>query len=159
MFFDCKISLSLLTVVVVFLTTVGSFLISVLRLGFTIMCANSVFRVQKDLLLDDQELANFGFLSFLGSAASSVAARVKPTSLLPIRPTPTLSSSPKPSCVIDDFLFCFVICDFVWSGLRKKIGDLGWWFFFFFLLAVDYWWLWVWLMVEVVVVSVVNFFG
>ena len=25
-----------------------------------------------------------------------------------------------------------MIGDFVWSGLRKKIGDLGWWFFFFF---------------------------
>ena len=25
-----------------------------------------------------------------------------------------------------------MICDFVWFGLRKKIGDLG--FFFFFLL-------------------------
>ena len=25
----------------------------------------------------------------------------------------------------------FVIGDFVWSGLRKKIGDLGFFFFFF----------------------------
>ena len=28
-----------------------------------------------------------------------------------------------------------MVGDFVWSGLRKKIEDLGWWFFFFF--AVD----------------------
>ena len=31
--------------------------------------------------------------------------------------------------MIDSTLF--VIGDFVWSGLRKKIEDLGWWFFFF----------------------------
>ena len=30
--------------------------------------------------------------------------------------------------------------DFVWSGLRKKIEDLG--FFFFFPSAVDWWWRW-----------------
>ena len=28
------------------------------------------------------------------------------------------------------FFFCFVIGDFVWSGLRKKIGDLSFFFFF-----------------------------
>ena len=27
-----------------------------------------------------------------------------------------------------------MIGDFVWSGLKKKITDLGWWFFFFFFL-------------------------
>ena len=26
-----------------------------------------------------------------------------------------------------------MIGDFVWSGLRKEIEDLGWWFFFFVL--------------------------
>ena len=30
------------------------------------------------------------------------------------------------------FFILFVIGDFVWSGLRKKIGDLDWWCFFFF---------------------------
>ena len=29
------------------------------------------------------------------------------------------------------FFILFVIGDFVWSGLRKNIGDLGWFFFFF----------------------------
>ena len=29
------------------------------------------------------------------------------------------------------FFILFVIDDFVWSGLRKKIGDLGFFFFFF----------------------------
>ena len=28
-------------------------------------------------------------------------------------------------------MILFVIGDFVWSGLRKKIENLGWWFFFF----------------------------
>ena len=79
-FSDCEIGFSLLTVVVVFLTTVGSFLISVLMLGFAIACAHGAFRVQEDLFLDDQEPANSGFLSFLGSAASSAAAaRVRPS--------------------------------------------------------------------------------
>ena len=54
-----------------------------------------------------------------------------------------------------------MIGDFVWSGLRKKIEDFGWWFFFFFL-AMDWWWwrrqLWVWLMVEVVVIGAVDVF-
>ena len=53
-------------------------------------------------------------------------------------------------------LCLFVIGDFVWFGLRKKIGDLG--FFFFF--AVNWWWWWLWLrlMVEVVVVGAVDVF-
>ena len=37
---------------------------------------------------------------------------------------------PSGGCVA--FFFLFVIGDFVWSGLRKKIEDLGWFFFFFF---------------------------
>ena len=56
----------------------------------------------------------FGFLLFRPIC-------LRPTSLTPIRPTPTLSSSPKLSSVIGDF---------VWSRLRKKIEDLGLWFFF-----------------------------
>ena len=38
---------------------------------------------------------------------------------------------------------------FVWSGLRKKIGDLGWCFFFFFFSCCG-------LLVVVVVVGVAN---
>ena len=41
-------------------------------------------------------------------------------------------------------LILFVIVDFVWHGLRKKIGDLVFVFFFFFF-AVDCWWWWLWL--------------
>ena len=43
-----------------------------------------------------------------------------------------------------------MISDFVWSGLRKKIGDLG--FFFFFSPIVD----WRPMVVVVVVVVVAN---
>ena len=140
-FSHCKIGLSLLTVVVIFLTTVGSFLILVLMLGFVIMCANGAFRVQKDLFLDDQEPANSGLLFFLGSAASFVAARVRPmppirlrhTSLLLIRPTPTLSSSSKPSSVIGDFLFCLWLVFLFGLGWRKILEIwVGSFFFFFF---------------------------
>lgn len=73
---ETLIGLSLLTVVVVFLTTVGSLLISALMVGFAIVCAHGAFRVPEDLFLDDQEPANSGLLSFLGGAASSAAAPV-----------------------------------------------------------------------------------
>ncbi|XP_057512942.1 PRA1 family protein B4-like [Actinidia eriantha] len=69
------------TVVVIFLTSVGSVLISALMVGLAIVCAHGAFRVPEDLFLDDQEPAATGFLSFLtgsasNSAASAVAARV-----------------------------------------------------------------------------------
>ena len=36
------------------------------------------------------------------------------------------------------FFILFVISDFVWSGLRKKIGDLVFFIYFlFFIIAVD----------------------
>ncbi|XP_031253674.1 PRA1 family protein B1-like [Pistacia vera] len=66
--------LVLLTIVVVFLTTVGSLLISALMIGAAIVCAHGAFRVPEDLFLDDQEPVNSGFLSFLGGAAASAAA-------------------------------------------------------------------------------------
>ncbi|GFY82418.1 prenylated RAB acceptor 1.B4 [Actinidia rufa] len=69
------------TVVVIFLTSVGSVLISALMVGLAIVCAHGAFRVPEDLFLDDQEPAATGFLSFLtgsasNTAASAVAARV-----------------------------------------------------------------------------------
>ncbi|KAL8051374.1 hypothetical protein ABFX02_06G144100 [Erythranthe guttata] len=66
--------LVLSTIVVVFLTSVGSLLISALLVGLAVVCAHGSFRVPEDLFLDDQEPANSGFLSFLGGAASSSAA-------------------------------------------------------------------------------------
>lgn len=66
--------LVVLTIVIVFLTSVGSLLISALLIGVAIVCAHGAFRVPEDLFLDDQEPSNAGFLSFLGGAASSAAA-------------------------------------------------------------------------------------
>ncbi|KAK1571837.1 hypothetical protein Q3G72_023893 [Acer saccharum] len=66
--------LVVLTIVVVFLTSVGSLLISALMIGAAIVCAHGAFRVPEDLFLDDQEPVNSGFLSFLGGPASSAAA-------------------------------------------------------------------------------------
>ncbi|XP_028778824.1 PRA1 family protein B1-like [Neltuma alba] len=66
--------LVVLTVFVVFLTSVGSLLISALMVGLAIVCAHGAFRIPEDLFLDDQEPMNSGFLSFLGGAASSAAA-------------------------------------------------------------------------------------
>lgn len=70
--------LLLSTIVVVFLTSVGSLLISALLVGLAVVCAHGAFRVPEDLFLDDQEPANSGFLSFLGGAASSAAAAAAP---------------------------------------------------------------------------------
>ncbi|XP_061375119.1 PRA1 family protein B3-like [Gastrolobium bilobum] len=70
--------LVVLTVFVIFLTSVGSLLISALTVGLAIVCAHGAFRVPEDLFLDDQEPANAGFLSFLGRAASSAAAPAVP---------------------------------------------------------------------------------
>ena len=50
------------------------------------------------------------------------------------------------------FFYFFMIGDFVWSKLRKKIGDLS---FFFFLPTVD-WWPVVVVVVVVAVVAVAN---
>ncbi|XP_030445503.2 PRA1 family protein B3-like [Syzygium oleosum] len=70
--------LVLLTIVVVFLTTVGSLLISALMIGVAIVCAHGAFRVPEDLFLDDEQPANAGLLSFLSGAASSAAAAAAP---------------------------------------------------------------------------------
>lgn len=71
-------ALIVLTVFVVFLTSVGSLLISALLIGAAIICIHGAFRVPEDLFLDDQEPVNSGFLSFLGGAASSAAAAAAP---------------------------------------------------------------------------------
>lgn len=64
----------------VFLTNVGSVIISALLVGVGIVCAHGAFRVPEDLFLDDvQENASTGFLSsFLGGAASNVVASAAP---------------------------------------------------------------------------------
>ncbi|KAJ8647658.1 hypothetical protein MRB53_000681 [Persea americana] len=69
-------SLVVLTVVVVFLTSVGSLIISALMVGLAIVAAHGAFRMPEDLFLDDQEPASTGLLSFLGGAAPAVVSRV-----------------------------------------------------------------------------------
>lgn len=64
------------TVVVVFLTSVGSVLVSALMVGVAIICTHAAFRVPEDLFLDEQDAPSTGFLSFLTGGASSVAATV-----------------------------------------------------------------------------------
>lgn len=66
------------TVVVVFLTSVGSLLISAMLVGLLVVCTHGAFRVPEDLFLDEQDPANTGLLSFLGGAASSAAAAAAP---------------------------------------------------------------------------------
>ncbi|XWS43897.1 hypothetical protein CRYUN_Cryun16bG0144200 [Craigia yunnanensis] len=70
--------LVIFSVFVVFLTTVGSLLISALMVGFGLVCAHGAFRVPEDLFLDEQEPAATSFLSFLGGTASNVAAAAAP---------------------------------------------------------------------------------
>jgi hypothetical protein len=66
------------SVVVIFLTSVGSVLISALMVGLAIICAHGAFRAPEDLFLDEPESApTTGFLSFLSAPGSNpVAARV-----------------------------------------------------------------------------------
>ncbi|GMH26541.1 hypothetical protein Nepgr_028384 [Nepenthes gracilis] len=66
--------LVVLSVVVVFLTSVGSILISALMVGLAIVCTHAAFRVPEDLFLDEQEPVATGFLSFFGGAAKNAAA-------------------------------------------------------------------------------------
>lgn len=62
------------TVVVIFLTSVGSLLISGILMGLGIVCAHGAFRMPEDLFLDEQEPLGSGFFSFVSGAASTAAA-------------------------------------------------------------------------------------
>ncbi|KAK4749518.1 hypothetical protein SAY87_026967 [Trapa incisa] len=66
--------LIVVSIIVVFLTSVGSVLISALLAGVAVVCIHGSFRTPEDLFLDDPEPAATGFLSFLGNAASNAAA-------------------------------------------------------------------------------------
>lgn len=73
--FETLAILSALTIFVVFLTSVGSVLISALMLGVAVVCLHGAFRVPEDLFLDEQEPSQTtGFLSFLRSPAAAAAA-------------------------------------------------------------------------------------
>ncbi|XP_022983331.1 PRA1 family protein B4-like [Cucurbita maxima] len=75
---ETLILLVLLSVFVVFLTSVGSVLVSALLVGVALVCAHGAFRVPEDLFLDEQDNVTPGFLSFFSSAASSAAAAAVP---------------------------------------------------------------------------------
>ncbi|MCD7470212.1 PRA1 protein B3 [Datura stramonium] len=65
------------TVVVIFLTSVGSVLVSALMIGLAIVCTHAAFRAPEDLFLDEQESPANGLLSFLAPASGpAVSARV-----------------------------------------------------------------------------------
>lgn len=63
---EALVLMGVLTVVVVFLTNVGSVLISAAMIGFAMICVHAAFRVPDDLFLDDEGPAG-GFLSFLSA--------------------------------------------------------------------------------------------
>lgn len=75
---ETLVLLVFLTVVVVFLTNVGSLMISALLVGLGVLCVHGAFKVPEDLFLDEQELVNGGFLSFLGGAASNAVVAAAP---------------------------------------------------------------------------------
>ncbi|KAI9115859.1 hypothetical protein K1719_012789 [Acacia pycnantha] len=63
-----------LTLFAVFLTNVGSVLVSALMVGVAIVCAHGAFRVPEDLFLDEQQPSETtGFLSFFRGAATNAA--------------------------------------------------------------------------------------
>ncbi|KAG0588612.1 hypothetical protein M758_2G210100 [Ceratodon purpureus] len=58
--------MSLFTVIMIFMTNVGSILITALMIGAAVCFAHGAYRVPDDLFLDEQETTG-GFLSFLSS--------------------------------------------------------------------------------------------
>ncbi|KAJ0561083.1 putative prenylated rab acceptor P [Helianthus annuus] len=72
--------LVVLSIVVIFLTSVGYILMSATLVGTGIVCAHGAFRAPEDLFLDEQEPGggSSGFLSLLGGAASNAAASAVP---------------------------------------------------------------------------------
>ncbi|KAG0503237.1 hypothetical protein HPP92_003309 [Vanilla planifolia] len=68
--------LIIVTFLLIFLTSVGSLLISAVLVGSAIISVHGAFRVPDDLFLDDQEIAGSGssLLSFLGGTASSASS-------------------------------------------------------------------------------------
>ncbi|KAG9134115.1 hypothetical protein Leryth_004808 [Lithospermum erythrorhizon] len=76
--------LILSTIVVIFLTSVGSVLVSALMIGVAVVCAHAAFRAPEDLFLDEQDSPATGFLSFLTGATANASA-VTATPVVPAR--------------------------------------------------------------------------
>ncbi|KAJ4756977.1 PRA1 (Prenylated rab acceptor) family protein [Rhynchospora pubera] len=69
--------LVLVSIIVIFMTSVGSLIISAITVGALLVCIHGALRVPEDLFLDEPDQqggAAAGLLSFLGGAASSVAS-------------------------------------------------------------------------------------
>ncbi|XP_047328151.1 PRA1 family protein B3-like [Impatiens glandulifera] len=65
------------TILVIFLTSIGSIIIYGLLVGFAIVCFHGAFRLPEDLFINDQEPVNpTGFISLLDAATPSGTARV-----------------------------------------------------------------------------------
>ncbi|XP_071722449.1 PRA1 family protein B4-like [Rutidosis leptorrhynchoides] len=79
--------LIVLSIIVIFLTSVGSILISATLVGMGIICVHGTFRAPEDLFLDEQEPSSghTGFLSLLGGAATNAAASAAPIIAPPTR--------------------------------------------------------------------------
>ncbi|KAF3329866.1 PRA1 family protein B3-like protein [Carex littledalei] len=70
-------ALVLVSIIVIFMTSVGSLIISAITVGAVLVCIHGALRVPEDLFLDEPDQqggAAAGLLSFLGGAASSVAS-------------------------------------------------------------------------------------
>lgn len=61
------------TVFVIFLTSIGSVLMSATLIGLGIVSVHGAFRDPEDLFIDDQDLPGSGLLSYIKTAASSPA--------------------------------------------------------------------------------------
>ncbi|XP_021769641.1 PRA1 family protein B4-like [Chenopodium quinoa] len=72
--------LVILSIVLIFLTNVGSVLMYAFVLGAAVVCVHGAFRAPEDLFLDDQDSAaeSTGFLSFLGATTRSAAYAAAP---------------------------------------------------------------------------------
>lgn len=68
--------MGVLSIVVIFMTNVGSVLISAAMVGFAIICTHAAFRVPDDLFLDDEVPATGGLLSFLNTGRTQLPIAV-----------------------------------------------------------------------------------
>ncbi|XP_038882341.1 PRA1 family protein B2-like [Benincasa hispida] len=75
---EILIGLVIFTACVVFLTSVGSVLVSALTGGVAVVCAHGALRCPDDLFLDEQEVNSTGFLGFFAGVPSSSASAAGP---------------------------------------------------------------------------------
>ncbi|KAL1196856.1 PRA1 family protein B6 [Cardamine amara subsp. amara] len=74
--------LCLCTVVVMFMTSVGSLLMSTLAIGIMAVAIHGAFRAPEDLFLEEQEAIGSGLFAFFNNTASNAAAAAIATSAM-----------------------------------------------------------------------------